>query len=303
LAKVISFINFKGGVGKTTLAVNIAACLAREFAKKVLLVDLDAQANASIWLLGAELWRSLAIRTAMNKTAFGLFSFKFDPHDVLIPLAESSAGNLDGFGLIPSSYHLIGLEDLVVRKKTAMRSDGYYVEGSEYRLLGRGIGPLLPAYDYVILDSPPNLYNVTRNGIYCSDYIVVPCIPDTLSMFGLKLLLYQINRLVKRAEAARGAVNPVVLGVVLNKKRPVVEHQHGTDEISSMVDQLRARPEFQCVDARTAVLDQYPVRDLIDHAKAVSAHKPLCLFAPTVDAYEDIKAVTKELLKAMEARE
>jgi chromosome partitioning protein len=50
--KIISLVNFKGGVGKTTLTVNLAACLAKERDKKVLIVDLDPQSNSSIWLLG-----------------------------------------------------------------------------------------------------------------------------------------------------------------------------------------------------------------------------------------------------------
>jgi chromosome partitioning protein len=58
-ARRISFVNFKGGVGKTSLTVNIAACLAHELGQRVLLVDCDSQSNASIWLMGVPRWNIL----------------------------------------------------------------------------------------------------------------------------------------------------------------------------------------------------------------------------------------------------
>ncbi len=79
MATIVSMVNFKGGVGKTTLSVNIAACLAQEFAQRVLLVDLDAQANASVWLLGPEKWRSVSGPDMLNRTSYGFFTGKLSP--------------------------------------------------------------------------------------------------------------------------------------------------------------------------------------------------------------------------------
>ena len=71
--KIISLVNFKGGVGKTTLTVNLAACLAKEHDKKVLIVDLDPQSNSSIWLMGPALWSELNSEDLFKKTTAAMF--------------------------------------------------------------------------------------------------------------------------------------------------------------------------------------------------------------------------------------
>lgn len=303
-ARIISVINFKGGVGKTTLSVNIAACLAQDFHKKVLLVDLDAQANASIWVLGAARWHGFANRNNMSKTSFGLFREHVRKLHVVRPFNNPAVrgGFLPDFWVVPSSYHLIETEEIIRRKKDLALIHQTYMRNSEYRYLLDAIGPLRnknsqASYDYVIFDTPPNLYNVTRNAIFSSDYLLIPCIPDALSTFGLKLLIRQTSRIVQDLQKP-----PLLLGVVVSKRKRETEHEKGTDQIHSVVDSMRQKPEFPCVDQKTVVFDGYPVRERADHTKAVSEGKPLCLFRPQSEAYHDIVAVTQAMLDAVRAR-
>lgn len=303
-AKIISVMNFKGGVGKTTLSVNIAACLAQDFHKRVLLVDLDAQANASIWVLGAARWHGFANSMNMIKTSFGLFRERVRRLHVVRPYGhpEVRGGFLPDFWIIPASYHLIETEEDIRRKKDLALIEQRYIKDSEYKYLLGSIGPLkrtnsASGYDYVIYDTPPNLYSVTRNALFSSDYLLIPCIPDALSTFGLKLLIRQTSRIVQVLRRP-----PVLLGVIVSKRKRETEHEKGTDQIHSVVDSMRQRPEFPCVDDRTVVFDDYPVRERADHTKAVSEGKPLCLFRPHSEAYHDIVAVTQAMLDAVEAR-
>src|SRR5215470_16456254 len=96
-ARRISFVNFKGGVGKTSLAVNVAACLAHDLSQKVLLVDCDSQSNASIWLMGLTRWNLR--NSAVGKSIFGAFLPNLPP--VINNIIPSVVQNDRGTILIP----------------------------------------------------------------------------------------------------------------------------------------------------------------------------------------------------------
>jgi chromosome partitioning protein len=111
MARKISFINYKGGVGKTSLIVNLAACLAKE-GQRVLLFDFDTQSNASIWLLRLERWNKF------NSTGEGAVYSIFNPGtarvaDLIIPsVVEGKNGEklLPGLDLVPTTFNLVDLE-------------------------------------------------------------------------------------------------------------------------------------------------------------------------------------------------
>ncbi|MDP0495769.1 MAG: AAA family ATPase, partial [Verrucomicrobiota bacterium JB024] len=112
MPRKICFVNYKGGVGKTSMIVNIAACLAQS-GKKVLLVDLDTQSNASIWLMRLDRWNKLNING--EGSVFSIFEpGKQTLSDILVKdVVSSKTGEnlLPGFDLLPTTFNLVDLEN------------------------------------------------------------------------------------------------------------------------------------------------------------------------------------------------
>jgi chromosome partitioning protein len=179
---VVSFINLKGGVGKTALSVNFAAYCGRNDLK-TLLIDLDPQANSTFSCVSIDAWEEHASKKGTVANLLGVrqhTSAEGKPRkasDVLIPDVFK---NVD---LIPSHLDLFTV-DLDLGSETARETK-----------LKRATRELLPAYDVVICDCPPNLTIPTQNAIALSTHYVVPVSPDFLSGVGVGLLLSRVDKL------------------------------------------------------------------------------------------------------------
>lgn len=166
MSKVISISNHKGGVGKTTSAINLGAGLSR-LGKRVLLIDLDPQANLS---------QSLGL-VDQERTIYGALrgEYKLEP----IPVVA-------GLDLIPSTLDLSGAE-------IEMSGEA----GREY-ILRELIDPIRGSYDYVLIDSPPSLGLLTINAFTASDEVFIPLQAQYLALQGLTKLLEVVDKITKR---------------------------------------------------------------------------------------------------------
>ena len=158
MGKIISLVNFKGGVGKTTLAVNVSACLAKEHRKRVLLVDFDPQSNSSIWVLGPGRWNEVNRRDYVGKTASAMFRGTVKEDMFIQPYKEPDGNWLPDLYLLPSSFHMILLEKAITDYCTKRKIDGKYKSGDEFLFLSSNAKNLREWFDYVLVDCPPNLY-------------------------------------------------------------------------------------------------------------------------------------------------
>lgn len=165
--KIISVVNLKGGVGKTTTVVNMAALLAREWDKRVLVVDCDPQANA---------------------TQF----FEAEPSDELTMLLDGSLPTADelivetpvhGVELIPAGMGLVNADISSLRRGVAMDR------------LRAALGELSDLYHFVLIDCPPSFTAASCAAILASEEVIIPVKPDGFVLGGTRELLSQIYAL------------------------------------------------------------------------------------------------------------
>jgi len=166
MAKIISLVNQKGGVGKTTSAINLATYLA-ELGKFVLLVDLDPQGNASSGL-------GLNIRE-IEKSLYHSMILGEHPSKIIMRTENF------GHDLIPASQDLAGAGIELV-----------HLDNREFRLYNV-LREIRTNYDYIIIDSPPSLGLLTINGLVASDEIIIPVQTEYFALEGLSQLLNTIN--------------------------------------------------------------------------------------------------------------
>lgn len=174
--KVIALTNQKGGVGKTTTAVNLGVCLAKQ-GEKVLLIDADAQANLTM---------SLGINRP-DELPLSLAPIMQDIiDDKPIDVQKGILHHGEGVDLLPSNIELSGLE---VRLINAI---------SRERVLKTCINEVKKNYDYVLIDCMPSLGMLTINALAAADSVVIPTQPHYLSAKGLELLLRSVSKVRKQ---------------------------------------------------------------------------------------------------------
>jgi chromosome partitioning protein len=189
---VISTINLKGGVAKTTTTVAIGEMLSEAFHKHVLIIDLDPQTNATTMLIGEEKWGELnkkgytlatLFRDAVEETA------NFNLEETL-QKGVSNVRDVRTLDLIPSSIDLIDIQD-----RLATMPSGRFYANNPTEVLRRAVKPLLDEeeYDYILIDCPPNLGLITLNGLRISDGYIIPTIPDVLSTYGIPQIISRID--------------------------------------------------------------------------------------------------------------
>lgn len=171
MGKIICIANQKGGVGKTTTAVNLAASLALE-QKKTLLIDIDPQGNASS-----------GVGVEKDSVGENIYHVIIEDQDFLKVIRETPFSHLY---VVPSSIDLIGAEIELVN-----------VPGRESRLKDR-LSTVAESYDYIIIDCPPSLGLLTVNSLNAAGSVLIPIQCEYYALEGLSQLLNTIKR-IKRA--------------------------------------------------------------------------------------------------------
>ena len=278
--KVISFINMKGGVGKTTLAVNIGYTLAEIHGKKILLVDIDPQFSATQYLMGMEKYaKYINNKDKDNRTVLDIFkdrrittniSTVIDGKDrvqkvppvsldnVSVNIYQSGEGRLD---LIPSTIQLQELE--IAPRATENK-------------LNLFLRKISNAYDFIIIDCPPTVSVFTFSAYIASEGYVVPVKPDPISTTGLPTLELLLDSYEDRTGSRIKQI-----GIIFTMFRNTITERQQIRNISSN-------------ESRRIL--QNSLSYSIEIAKAVQYMQPV-----RVKKYrEQFQAITEEFLEVVE---
>ena len=225
---IVSVINYKGGVGKTSLTVNLAAELAFR-GKKILLVDLDAQASLTFSLISPDDWKKDYAPTKTIKSWFDSFEQgKPIPLRSIVqrPVRINSHLGQAG-GKIDAIFSHLGLINVDLELATNLGGATLAQAKKNFTTIHRRLADGLAEfsdneYDLVLIDCPPNFNIVTKTAIIASGFLLVPARPDYLSTMGIDYLVKSVTALVKDyndfAELGQGEpvapIMPKLLGVV-----------------------------------------------------------------------------------------
>ena len=277
-AKTVSFINMKGGVGKTTLSVNVSYALAYFHNLKVLLIDIDPQFNATQYLVkqrtylehfnGGKLF-SMDIFTQRTSIGPSLIqqptrSRQIAPltlDNLRIEVFSNGTGKLD---IIPSSLEMADLEAISSRVQSRLR---------------RFVDSIRGAYDFIVFDCPPTINLFTISAYLASDALAIPVRPDYLSSIGIPLLERHLSELEGREIAVKqiGAIFTMVTQTsnIMNEIRPDLESNH------------------------RYVFGNY-LANSVQVARAIGHNQPLFLYPPARQRGVEIENITTEFLQRVD---
>ena len=237
MGKVIAIANQKGGVGKTTTAINLAASLA-VLEKKVLIIDADPQANTTSGL-------NFSPDNDEEHTLYEVMIGRIDITDALIQT------EVDNLQMVPSHINLVGVEiellDIPERESA----------------LKKALAPIRGDYDYIVIDCSPSLGLVTVNALTAADTVIIPVQPEFFALEGLGKLLQTI-RLVQ------GGVNPS-----LTIEGFVVTMFDGRTKVHTQILQ-ELRDHFKELVFKTIIQRNIRLSEAPSHGKPILLYDIMC---------------------------
>ncbi len=236
MGKIIPFSNQKGGVGKTTTCVNMAAYLAKA-GKKVLLADIDPQGNATTGLGFS--------KSTLKKSVYNVI---IDDEPVKDNILETMVPGLD---ILPANIDLAGAEVELVYKK------------NRERVLKNALEKVKDDYDFILIDCPPSLGLITINALAAADSIIIPIQSEYYALEGLSQLMNTIS-LVRQHLNKTLKVEGVVL--TMHDRRSLISRQ-----IAEEIKKYFTKKLYEIVIPRNVRLAEAP-----SHGKPILLHDPRC---------------------------
>ena len=300
MADIISVINYKGGVGKTTITLQLAVGLVTLFKKKVLVVDLDPQCSLSLATVDEHYWADWVEKRGSTLSVFQSFYDEERPElrpDWIIENAldrawDSMPGNTPGLDILPSHLDLPELEMRLVGRKPRHvgTMEEFYLK--RYLVLRDAFAHIRKRYDTILLDCPPNVYMVARNAILASDFYLVPTIPDFISCYGIPFILKHIESMQNEARERGSRNDPAqFLGIVRNRVR------HGGASLVREHEEQSKKLFLNYGDAvfDTMVMDRIGVAELLGSRKNVHQTTD----ARHADIRQDLARLAQETISRM----
>ncbi|BAZ83989.1 ParA family protein [Dolichospermum compactum] len=291
---VIATANMKGGVGKTTITVNIATCLAKNHGKKVLVLDLDSQISATLSLMSPV---DFAKRRKQRKTFRYLLDQIINPE----PEAKFTIGdiiqpqicNLTGLNLLPGDIDLYDeflVSEMLHNQSVALGEQDFETIWNRFeRVLIRDIlEPIRNEYDFILLDCAPGYNLLTRSALATSDFYILPARPEPLSVVGIQLLERRISQL-KESHEHEAKIDIKMLGIVFSMSNAnLLNGRYYKQVMHRVVEDFGVDKICQA---------QIPVD--VNVAKAVDSFMPVSLLSPNTAGSKAFMQLTQELLQKL----
>lgn len=302
MGKVIATVNMKGGVGKTTLTVNIATCLAKIHRKKVLVIDLDTQISATLSMISPAEFakcrkenRTLRNLVSQSITRYGVqvtdpeervYQIKdlAIPHVCKVQGLDLLVGDIDLYDEFLVSEMLYNRSLLYDQKQTFQQTWSKF----EQTLIKGILEPAMKTYDFIILDCAPGYNLITRSSIIASDFYLMPARPEPLSVVGIQLLERRIEKL-RDVYREDNSVNIQLLGIVFSMSTGFTLNRY----YQKVMDRVSA-------DFSVAKIFKTKIPNDVNIAKAVDTFIPVSISHPNSGGAKAFAEVTSELLQKLE---
>jgi cellulose biosynthesis protein BcsQ len=298
MALIISTVNMKGGVGKTTLTVNLAACLARHHKKRVLVVDLDSQISATLSLMPPQDFARIrkarrTISYLIETTIKPTLKQGLDINDVICPFIA----NVQGLDLLPGDIELYDeyLVSEMLHKKASKDSTTDFQaiwNNFELVLVKTILEPVMDKYDFIIMDCAPGYNLVTRSGLAASDFYILPARPEPLSVVGIQLLQRRIRALREsHQDTDPENLDPIklnLLGIVFILSGGNLLNRYYNQVMKRVSDDFSASQIFN---------NKIPMD--VNVAKALDTFQPVVVSMPNSSGAKAFMKLTEEFLNKM----
>jgi cellulose biosynthesis protein BcsQ len=291
---VIATANMKGGVGKTTITVNMATFLAKNHGKKVLVLDLDSQISATLSLMSP---LDFTKRRKQKKTLRYLLDQLINPRPeakfTIYDIIQPQVCNLPGLNLLPGDIDLYDefvVSEMLHNQSVALGEQDFETIWNRFeRVLIRDIlEPIRDEYDFILLDCAPGYNLLTRSALATSDFYILPARPEPLSVVGIQLLERRIAQL-KESHEHEAKIDIKMLGIVFSMSNANLLNGRYYKQVMHRV------VEDFGVDKICKA--QIPVD--VNVAKAVDSFMPVSLLSPNTAGSKAFMQLTQELLQKL----
>ena len=294
MGHIIATANMKGGVGKTTITVNMATCLAKNHGKKVLVLDLDSQISATLSLMSP---LDFTKRRKQKKTLRYLLDQLINPRPeakfTIYDIIQPQVCNLPGLNLLPGDIDLYDefvVSEMLHNQSVALGEQDFETIWNRFeRVLIRDIlKPVRDEYDFILLDCAPGYNLMTRSALASSDFYILPARPEPLSVVGIQLLERRISQL-KDSHKQEAKIDIKILGIVFSMSSANILNSKYYKQVMHRV--------IEDFGVDKICKAQIPVD--VNVAKAVDSFMPVSLLSPNTAGSKAFMQLTQELLQKL----